>query len=112
MKSGAFWASKTGTMIITVVCYVITWGLILALGSSETNLAWFGILPCAYFGWKSLNRIQPTMFLWLSFAGWIVYFFVKLMLSIAVGLFVAPYFIERWLADKTAERMMQTIPPA
>ncbi len=107
MKNKAFWGSKSGLAIITVVCYVLIWSLILALGSSETNLAWLGIIPCAFFGWRSLNRIQPTMFLWLSFVGWIIYFFVKLLLSVVVGIFVAPYYIGRWLAERISYGMLQ-----
>ena len=100
MKTKEFWGSTTGIAIISVACYIIVWGAILALGSSETSLACIGILPCVFFGWRALNRIQPTMFLWLSFMGWIVYFLVKLLLSVFVGVFVAPYHIGRWLAGK------------
>lgn len=41
-------------------------------------------------GWRFLNRITPSMFLWMPLVGWIIYFFIKLTLSYFIGLFVLP----------------------
>ncbi|MBQ1736503.1 MAG: hypothetical protein II038_16875 [Lachnospiraceae bacterium] len=103
MKNREFWRSNGGIAVLSVVFYFLVFGLILLFASTDSSfLMWIVILPCAFFGWRALNRIQPAMFLWLSFVGWIVYFFVKLILSVVVGVFVAPYHIGRWIAGKIA----------
>ncbi|MDR2918779.1 MAG: hypothetical protein LBV72_05390 [Tannerella sp.] len=45
-----------------------------------------GIVP----GWITLTRITPTVFLFLPIIGWILYFIIKLCLSICIGLFMLP----------------------
>lgn len=51
--------------------------------------AWFAVV-CAIVGWKVLNMIQPSMFLFLPAIGWVIYFIVKFILSYIVGIFIAP----------------------
>ncbi len=41
-------------------------------------------------GWKTLNRITPSVFLFLPIIGWLFYFIIKFLLSIVVGLFMFP----------------------
>lgn len=43
------------------------------------------------WGWSILTKITPNMFLFMSWFGWIIYFFIKLMLSMFIGMFVTPY---------------------
>ena len=57
------------------------------------------MLFVVFFGWRALNRIQPSMFLWMNFTGWMIYFVVKVILAIAVGLFVAPYQIAKAISN-------------
>lgn len=45
-----------------------------------------GIIP----GWKTLTRITPNVFLFLPLIGWLVFFIVKFILAIAVGLIMLP----------------------
>lgn len=45
-----------------------------------------GIVP----GWQTLTRITPAVFLFLPIIGWVLYFIVKLILSIFVGLVMLP----------------------
>ena len=45
-----------------------------------------GIVP----GWKTLTRITPAMFLFLPIIGWVIYFIVKLCLSVCIGLVMLP----------------------
>ncbi len=59
----------------------------------------------AYFGWKALNRITPDMFLFLSFTGWIVYFLIKFFLSIAIGVFVAPFVIAKKISEAVQDNI-------
>ncbi len=41
-------------------------------------------------GWKTLTRITPDVFLFLPILGWVLFFLVKFILSIMVGLFMFP----------------------
>ena len=46
------------------------------------------------FGWSTLNKITPETFLLvliLPALGWIVYFVIKFLLSMLIGIFVCPY---------------------
>ena len=45
-----------------------------------------GIVP----GWKTLSRITPQMFLFMSLLGWALYFLIKAILSLFVGLVSFP----------------------
>jgi hypothetical protein len=45
-----------------------------------------GIIP----GWKTLIRITPNVFLFLPLIGWLMFFIVKFILAIAVGLIMLP----------------------
>lgn len=38
------------------------------------------------YGWSLLNKITPSMFLWLSWVGWLIYILIKLILSYVVGI--------------------------
>ena len=50
---------------------------------------------CVPFGWHALNSITPKMFLWLPLVGWLLYFFLKLCISIVVGWVAAPVQISK-----------------
>lgn len=41
-------------------------------------------------GWYTLNRITPQVFLFLPLIGWVIYFVVKMMIAIWVGLVMLP----------------------
>lgn len=45
-----------------------------------------GIIP----GWKTLTRITPSVFLFLPIIGWVLYFIIKFILSVVVGLVMLP----------------------
>ena len=95
-----FLASTAGKVCMTIVFSLIIYGIIYAAsvaGSSEVALVTAAI--CAFFGWRALNRITPDMFLFLSCTGWIVYFFIKLCLSVAIGTFVAPYQLGKLISN-------------
>ena len=58
-----------------------------------------GIIPGIIFGWlfagvpwgwKVVTFIQPRMFLFLSIFGWIIYFFIKILLAYFVGIVALP----------------------
>lgn len=41
-------------------------------------------------GWQTLNRITPQIFLILPLIGWVIYFLVKITISMFVGLVMLP----------------------
>lgn len=43
------------------------------------------------WGWSILTKITPSMFLFMSWFGWLMYFLIKLILSMLIGMFVTPY---------------------
>jgi hypothetical protein len=42
------------------------------------------------WGWKIVTFIQPKMFLFLSFGGWVVYFLIKFVISCFAGIVALP----------------------
>lgn len=98
-----FLCSSMGRAVMIIALYVIIFGIgTAAISLVETASTTIGIiimLVFAIFGWKTLNRITPDMFLWMSFTGWIIYFCVKGIISIIIGVFVAPFIIARAIAD-------------
>lgn len=93
-----FLASAAGYYVMSIVIALVIWGVTVALWTSEGEAALIVILACSFFGWKALNNIQPAMFIWMSWLGWIIYFCVKFILSAIIGLFVAPFKIGKWIA--------------
>ena len=49
----------------------------------------------AFWGWKVISFIQPTMFLFLPIVGWFLYFLIKFTLSMVVGIVAMPIGIVR-----------------
>lgn len=92
-KIRTFFRSPLGGYVIIAMCFAVIWGITLTLWFSGTDAAMIVVLICAIFGWKALNQIQPAMFVWMSFMGWIIYFLIKFVLSALVGLFVAPWML-------------------
>lgn len=101
-----FFASNAGYYVLSFVIAIIILGIAVALWTSQGELALIVILACAIFGWQALNRIQPAMFIWMSWTGWIIYFCVKFILSAMIGLFVAPFKIGKLIAGAISGSMM------
>ncbi|MBE6768835.1 MAG: hypothetical protein E7549_08010 [Ruminococcaceae bacterium] len=51
------------------------------------------------YGWAILNAITPSMFLWLSWVGWIIYFLIKLLLAYFIGLIALPIKLIKWIIE-------------
>lgn len=98
-----FLASSAGYYVMSMVLAIVIWGITVALWASEGEAALVVIGVCTFFGWKTLNSIQPVMFLWMSWTGWIVYFVIKFILSAIIGLFVAPFKIGKWIAGAISD---------
>lgn len=43
------------------------------------------------WGWSFLNKITPSIFLFMPLGGWLIYFVIKLVLSLLIGLIVMPF---------------------
>ena len=69
-----FLGSAAGIIVMTVVFTAIFFGIIIALSNVSEGLGAIVILVCAVNGWRILDRIQPEMFLWMSWVGWLIYF--------------------------------------
>lgn len=55
----------------------------------------FYMFSGAIAGWQTLTKITSSMFISMSFVGWGIYFFVKAILAIFVGLIMLPVKIIR-----------------
>lgn len=101
-----FLASVGGRVVLTIVFAAIIYGiLIAALQTDNTVVLGIVLLGCGYFGWQSLNKITPNIFLWMPLAGWAIYFLVKGLLSIIVGAFIAPF----WIGKKISTVVMEYV---
>lgn len=101
-----FLASVGGRVVLTIVFAAIIYGILMAaLQTDNTVLLGIVLLGCGYFGWQSLNKITPNIFLWMPLAGWAIYFLVKGLLSIIVGAFIAPF----WIGKKISSVVMEYV---
>lgn len=98
-----FLASPAGYYTMSILIALIIWGITAAIWLAEGEAALVVIIACAFFGWKALNSIQPAMFLWMSWVGWLIYFSIKFFLSAVIGLFVAPFKIGKWIAGAISQ---------
>lgn len=92
-------------VISTLVSMAVIWG---SLAVFMAVLQWFWIsLPfmiiCMIFGWKVLTCIDSQFFMWMSCAGWIAYFVLKGILSFFIGVFVAPFGIGKFIAERVGK---------
>lgn len=76
--------------VIMVILFIIGFDF----GSSSG--LFLGLLSGYFFagipwGWSVLNRITPNIFLFMPLIGWVIYFGMKLGLSLMIGMFVTPY---------------------
>lgn len=92
MTDGKIYKNEVLTrVIITIISCIVIFGIEILL--IESNSLVIGSPVFVIFGWKSLTRIQPRMFLWMPLAHWLMYFFVKFLLAFLVGVFVTPFVI-------------------
>ena len=94
----AYLTSPAGYYVLCALLALVIWGIIALLWFSAGDIASVAVLVCSVFGWQTLNRIQPTMFIWMPLIGWLIYFIVKFVLSAMIGFFVAPFRIAKWVA--------------
>ena len=96
----SFLASKFGTLVLTVVLFFIIVGILMICINLDFPYPAFVLaLIFAYFGWRVLNRITPAMFIWMPLVGWLFYFGFKLIISVLIGYFAAPYFFAKKISE-------------
>lgn len=93
-------SNQGGNVLVTVICCIVIWGITLLLWCFAGNVGVVVMLICSVFGWKKLNQIQPSMFIWMPIVGWLIYFLIKFIISAFVGLFVAPFTIGTMIAEQ------------
>lgn len=104
-----FIASIGGRVVLTIVFAAIIYGILMAALQSESSVVLVIIfIVCGYFGWKSLNRITPDLFVWMPLASWAIYYLVKGLLSIIIGAFIAPI----WIGKKISSVAMEYVDAA
>jgi len=59
------------------------------------------------YGWSILNSITPSMFLWMSWVGWIIYYGIKLVLAYFIGLVALPIKIFKWVTELNRVKKLQ-----
>lgn len=97
----------TRNVILTVVFALFGF----SFGANNPHIPLVNQLIFAYifagipWGWSALSRITPNIFLILPLIGWVVYFFIKLFLSMFVGLVALPLrvllIIKEWQRAKS-----------
>ena len=103
-KALKFICTKSGKLGLTIALYGIVFaimGLLIGLDLLPVTLVF--ILAFSIGGWKALNRIQPSMFLVMSWVGWFFYFFIKFCLSLLIGMFVTPFVVSKKIAGVIQE---------
>ena len=99
-----FICSPLGKFAMIAVMYVVILGLFTLLltttyESTSGTPAIIMALCFGYFGWQSLNRVTPKIFLIMPIVGWIFYFAIKGMLSVMIGMFIAPFVISKKITE-------------
>ena len=59
------------------------------------------------YGWALLNRITPSMFLWLPLMGWVFYFVIKLFIAYIIGIVALPIKLYQWISELSRVKKMQ-----
>ena len=101
-KLKEFLVSGAGKAVMIIVLYFITWGLMLSFmtifdAPVVTVIITIALGSC---GWKALNKITPAVFVVMSIKGWIIYYCIKGVLSVVIGVFVAPFVIAKIAAEQ------------
>lgn len=102
-----FLCSSAGRVGMIVVFYAIILLLLLGCMTIFENSTYAPLIIAVvlgFFGWKSLNKIQPDIFLFMPIIGWVIYFFIKGALSIVIGTFVAPFILAKYVANSVQQK--------
>ena len=102
-----------GRALMIFLLYLAVFGILGIIASiANANpalqaIAYVYVIAFAFFGWKALNRIQPSFFIVLPIIGWIVYILLKLFLATVVGMFVTPFIISKKIVSSLQNKYSQ-----
>jgi len=74
----------------SIVLFIIGVAAGISNGSFGMGICLGYVFAGTPWGWKIVTFIQPRMFLFLSFFGWVIYFFIKITISCFVGIVALP----------------------
>ena len=79
--------------VLMIILFIV--GFSFASSDSDMNFGQQLLIGYVFagipFGWSTLNKITPHIFLFLSWIGWIIYLSAKFTLSMMIGMFVTPF---------------------
>lgn len=112
-KFRMFFQNPLGRISIIALLYLIVFTILfLTFVNQNTSafsyedtpmLIYFGV--SGLIGWRTLNMITREYFIFLSFFGIAVYVFIKGILSIFIGFFIAPYKVAMLITNHILARI-------
>lgn len=76
-----------------IVCALLfTIGYNLEIFGSDEFMGGY-MLMCAYGGWKAINQFAPVIFVWLDMRSVLIFFLLKLAISMFIGFFLTPVYL-------------------
>ena len=106
-----FICSPIGKLIMIAALFILFFGifLLLILTLENTVFAFVYAALFIYFGWKSLDVVQPNVFLVMPIGGWFLYGLMKGLLSFFIGIFVAPIALSNMISTKIQQAVGDTL---
>jgi len=106
----AFVGSTLGRWTLTAVLAVMLFSLAAFLTTTDAVWVLFALIfVLAFFGWKTLNKIQPNIFLFMPVIGWVIFFVVKFFLSYIIGIVAAPIYIGKAISTAVQSTLVKII---
>lgn len=102
---------KSVALSVAALIVGVVIGVIMAVQDQQISYLWTGLVLALAFvfvvnGWQWLNRIQPSMFLFLPVIGWLFYFGFKFLLAYFVGVVAFPVNLYRfWKGNREADEL-------
>ncbi len=104
-KIKSFINSTFGKVVITVFFMIIIYGALLLCVSTDNPVLIVPIgLACLVFGWKTIGETNPFLMIFASGNFMIFYYIFKIMLSLLIGYFVAPFQLSRMITRYISSR--------
>jgi len=100
-----------GRILLTLVFAVIIFAILgLLAGTDNSTIAVIVAIPCAYFGWKTLNKFTPDMILWFhGISALIIYYFIKGLISLIIGVFATPFYLGKKISGAIMKALTETM---
>ncbi len=99
-KIKEFLLSSAGKAVVILLVAILIFGIMmLAVDNDWGFIAWPMVIACGYFGWRALNMITPDVFVIGTMGFWFLYYVIKGILSVLIGVFVAPFQISKMICN-------------